>query len=615
MKLIHELIDESAKKYGSHTALLDEYSGYSVTYRQLGEDIKKIAGALQHLGIGKGMHLAQFCENASRWMVMDQAIAKCGAVNVVRGSLAPVDELKYIYKHSDSTILITDSYKVIDDLEESLSKNNSNFVIYIGSETQRTNSTALTVISFEELLKMGEQSVYKTVEVNEDDLATLIYSSGTTGRPKGIMLTHKNMASQIVAINPILKLKETKTVTIMLPIWHAYERICEYYLLSIGTKNCYTNVKNFKKDLQKYRPHYLVSVPRIWEAIYEGVFNEIKKKSLTFRTILNFFLDSSLKLNLSKRILDNTCIYNQNPKLIKKLESLIITTGLSPIHTLAKNLVYSKFHQVIGGRFIKGISGGGALAQHIDDFFLSVGIEIYVGYGLTETSPVLAVRRENNNKAYSTGSALPNTEFLIVNPETYAPLPIGEKGLVLTKGPQVMKGYYNDPENTKKVLMPNGFFVTGDIGWMTNDNHLVLTGREKDIIVLSNGENVEPEAIEQSCMTSPFVKQIVLAGQDKNALSALIVPNMEAIQELAEKKKINNLSNPLENPELKNEILKDLRKKVQERNTFRSHERLANIEFVQEGFTPENGLMTLTAKIKKNEVYEKYKNTIESMYN
>lgn len=615
MKLIHQIIEESTLKYGSHMALLDEYSGYSITYRQLGEDVKKISAAFQHLGVEKGMHIAQFSENCSQWMITDQALAKCGAVNIVRGSLAPVEELKYIYKQSDSVALVTDSYKLIEDLQDFLSENNCKFIIYIGSEkTKGQSKSNVTIMSFNNLLEIGEKTSFNKVEINGEDLATLIYSSGTTGKPKGIMLTHKNLASQLVAIPFAINLKETKTVTVVLPIWHAYERICEYYLLSIGTKNCYTNVKNFKKDLQKYKPHYLMSVPRIWESIYENIYSEINKKSPIAKNIVNFLINASHKLEQSNRILKGNCINNQHPSIGQKIQSYMTAIALSPIHSLARNLIYSKFQKAIGGRFLKGISGGGALAKHIDDFFLAVGLDIYVGYGLTETSPVVAVRLEGENKAYSTGPALTNTEFLIADPETYTPLKKGEKGIVLIKGPQVMKGYYKDKENTKKVLLSNGYLVSGDIGWLTDDDTLVLTGRAKDIIVLSNGENVEPDAIEQSCMTSPFVKQIVLAGQDKNALSALIVPNMDAIHELAQKKKIN-ASNPLQSTELKNEILKELRKKVQERETFRNHERLSNIEFVPEAFTPENGLMTLTAKIKKNEVYERYKQTIEAMYN
>ena len=189
---------------------------------------------------------------------------------------------------------------------------------------------------------------------------------------------------------------------------------------------------------------------------------------------------------------------------------------------------------------------------------------------------------------------------------------IAEDGEVLIHAPTcMMQGYYKDPEATKKVLLSNGYFATGDIGWLTDDGSLILTGRMKDTIVLSNGENIEPESIEQSCMTSPFVKQVVLTGQDKEFLSALIVPDMNAISEYAKKK---NISNPLTDTAFKNEVLKDIREKVQKRTCYRAFERIADIAFVDEEFTPENGMMTQTAKIKKNVVLQKYADKIESMY-
>lgn len=612
LKLIHVLFKDLAKRYGSHIAVEDNYCGYTATYKQLYNDIMLAAAGIQSLGLEKGMHVAQFSENCSRWLVLDQAIFNCGAVNAVRGSLAPIDELKYIYEQSDSVALITDSIKVIDGLNDLLNEKSAKFVIYLGNQTIQ-NTYNFPVYNFDNLLELGKNETFSEIEIKNDDIATLIYSSGTTGKPKGVMLTHENIASQLPAAKHALDLKETKTLTAVLPIWHAYERTCEYYIFSIGSRLCYTNIKNFKKDLQVYKPHYLIAVPRIYEAIYDAVITEVRKKSTTAQKIINFFIKSSTKRNFSKRILEGTCIMNQSPTLGEKVKHRVISSTLAPIDHVAKNLIYSKFKQALGGRYIKGISGGGALARHIDDFFLSVGIEVLVGYGLTETSPILSVRPSENNKAYSVGPAFLNTEFLVVNQETLQPVPVGQKGVVLARGPQVMKGYYKDPENTKKVKLSNGFLNTGDIGWMTNDGYLVLTGRSKDIIVLSNGENIEPEAIEQSCMTSPFVKQVVIAGQDKNALSALIVPNMEAIKELANKKNLG-ADNPLKCNELKNEILKELRERVQNRKTFRSHERLANFDFVEEEFTPENGLMTMTAKIKKNEVYERYREKIEAMY-
>lgn len=613
MKFITDVIEASAKRYGTYVALEDEYSGYNATYEQLYEDIKKAATAFQKIGVSKGFHIAQFSENSAKWMVLDQGLLKNGAVNAVRGSNAPVSELKYIYNHSDSKGLITDSKAVYENMVDYVISKGGKFIIYTGKEELSREGKEIAVYSFEEFLKLGHDKSFKEVERDENDLATLIYSSGTTGKPKGIMLTHKNIVSQIINIDPVLKVKETYKITTVLPIWHAYERTCEYYMMFRGIHLSYTNIKNFKKDLKKYKPNYFIVVPRLFEAVYDGIMAEMKKKSEFQRNLFNFFINISEKYWAAKRLTDGTDVYNQNPSMFEKLRSNVKQGVLFGIHKLGDKLIYSKIKSVLGGSFIKGISGGGAMAKHIDDFFQAIGIDIYVGYGLTETAPVLAVREVGDNKLYSTGNALPETELMIVDIDTMKPVKKGQKGVVLARGPQVMKGYYNDEEATKKVLLGNGFFITGDIGWFTEDDCLVLTGRAKDIIVLSNGENIEPDAIEASCMTSPFVKQIVLAGQDKNALSALIVPDMDEVKSFAKKKDIG-IQDILTNPVFKKEVMNNLKDIMQKNKSFRAHERIANIAFVEEAFTPDNGLMTLTAKIKKNAVYDRYSDLIEAMY-
>lgn len=613
IKLITDVFEASAKRYGTYTALEDDYSGYKATYEKLNDDILKAATAFQKLGISRGSHIAQFSENSARWMVLDQGLLKNGAFNAVRGSAAPADELKYIYNHSESEVLITDSKKVLENMVDFVASKGAKFVIYTGNDELNRENLPVAVYTFNEFLELGADKKFTPVAVDENDVATLIYSSGTTGRPKGIMLTHKNIVSQIINIDPVLKIKETNKITTVLPIWHAYERTCEYYMMSKGIHLTYTNIKNFKKDLKKFKPHYFIVVPRLFEAVYDGIMAEMKKKSETQQKMFNFFINVSQKYWASKRILEGTDIYNQHPSFWSKTVNFVEKTALFGLHKLGDKLVYSKIKAVLGGNFIKGISGGGAMAKHIDDFFQAIGIDIYVGYGLTETAPVLAVREIGDNKMYSTGNALPQTELLIVDIETMKPVKKGEKGVVLARGPQVMKGYYNDPEATKKVLLSNGFFITGDIGWFTDDNCLVLTGRAKDIIVLSNGENIEPDAIEASCMTSPFVKQIVLAGQDKNALSALIVPDMDEVKVFAKKNGLN-ISNPQECVELKKAVMNNLKDIMQKNKSFRAHERISNVAFVNEAFTPDNGLMTMTAKIKKNAVYDRYHDLIEAMY-
>ena len=219
LKLIHDIFKESATRYGSHTALFDEYSGYSVTYRQLYKDILSASAAMKSAGIKEGMHVAQFSENSSKWLVLDQGVLNCGAINAVRGSLAPIEELKYIYNHSDSSALITDNLKVVEGLYDHLLSSNAVAIIYIGKDdTSKFENSDIPFYTFEKLLEMGKGMDFEPVEVNPESVATLIYSSGTTGKPKGVMLTHNNIISQVYAINPILMIKETKTLLTMLPI-------------------------------------------------------------------------------------------------------------------------------------------------------------------------------------------------------------------------------------------------------------------------------------------------------------------------------------------------------------------------------------------------------------
>ena len=612
MKLLTEIIKDCSYKYGSRLALRDEYSGYIVTYRELYNDIMSMAGALQHFGVVKGTHVAMFSENCSPWFCVDRGIMMAGGVSAVRGSLAPKSELEYIYDYADCEALVTDSLQVIDELKDILVSKNAKFVIYIGKkELDRDNINGIPVMSFRKMLDTGLRLEFKPVEISESDLCTLIFTSGTTGKPKGAMLSHGNLASQVEVVHKHIYLKEGKTAILILPIWHAYERTCEYYATSIGMTLCYTNVKNLKKDIPKYAPHYMFCVPRIWESIYSSFTNEINKKPALIKNFIKLLLAVSKVRVKSIRIAQNRDIYHPHPSAYCCFANNVLAAMCLPLHLLAGKMIYSKFHKALGGRFIRGISGGGALGEYLDDFLETIDVEIYEGYGLTETSPVLSVRTDSNRKALSAGVALPETRFLIVDPQTLQPLKQGEKGMVMVKGPQVMQGYYKDPEATKKVLLSNGYFITGDLGWLTDDGSLILTGRMKDTIVLSNGENIGPEAIEQSCMTSPFVKQVVLTGQDREFLSALIVPDMNAIKEYAEKK---NITNPLTNPEFKNEVLKDIREKVQNRTCYRAFERIADIAFVDEEFTPENGMMTQTAKIKKNVVLEKYADKIASMY-
>lgn len=604
---------ELAKKNPDALMLNDEYSKTILTYGEFSSRITKFAAAFQKLGIKKGHKIAQFSENSAKWLTVDQGIMMCGAINAVRGSGAPIAELEYIYEHSDSCALVTDSIAVINGLSKLFDKNTPKFILYIGKEDVQglKNLFKIPFFTYDDFIEFSEDKKFWRITIDKNDPCTIVYSSGTTGKPKGVVLSHGNLLSQFAPIHTVLKVKKGRHLISILPIWHMYERLCEYYALSKYAIIDYTNLRNFKKDLIRFKPSYMISVPRIWVALYDGIMAEINSKPLYARIIFNVLLNVSKYCKQKKRILTNNSIYHDNAGIPSKIIPFITANILTPIDKFSMKFVYGKIKNALGGKFIKGISGGGALPHYIEDFFEAVGIKLFVGYGLTETSPVLSVRREEHNKIYSVGPALPGTEFLIVDQNTFKPLPQGQKGLILARGPQIMLGYYKDEEATSKV-MHDDYFITGDLGWLTIDNNLVITGRLKEIIVLSNGENIEADSIEDVCMEIPYIDQIMLTGQDMPYLTALVHLNMDEFARVLPKK--SNMD-PNNLDDFKSILLNEINMKIKSRKAFRPFEKVNDITFIKDGFTVENGMLTQSLKIKKFRVCEEFKNEIEAMYN
>lgn len=606
----------SSKKYADNIAIKDDYQKLRLTYKEAYKMICTTAIAFQAIGLRKGTHIAFFSENCAKWMLCDQAAMKCGIVNAVRSSAAPLDELKYIYEHSDCCALVTDSKDLIVKMTDYLKESDCKFILYIGNDKiSDLKGSGITLYDYDSLLKLADGKEFSSVRNSADDLATIVYSSGTTGRPKGIMLTNGNLTSQLFNINGEIELKPRQTVLNVLPVWHMYERTVEYFVVYSGGTLCYTNIRNFKKDIKKYKPDFMVAVPRLLEAIYEGIMSEIKGKSNLEKGIFFTLLNISKYYKKSLNILENNHRDIKNPSKFLKLRCTASVTCLYPIDKIANELIFSRIKKALGGKFPRFVSGGGALAPQIEDFFNAINVTLSVGYGLTETAPILTVRRfeRDRNRLYTAGQPLPETEIAIVDPDKLTLMPKGQKGLVLAKGPQIMKGYYKDKEATDKVLLKTGWFITGDLGWLSDDNFLTLTGRAKDIIVLSNGENIEPDPLEQECSMSEFVKQIVLVGQDKSSLAALIKTDEEAVTQWAQENGVKEATAE-QDPAFKKMLLKELNTRISSRPNFRPFERLSDIRFISEGFTIENGLMTFTAKIRKNVVFEKYEKLINEMY-
>ncbi len=608
-----------AENYGDLTAVEAPHASdpEKFSYADLFEAINNSASAFSHLGIQAGDVVALFSENSPRWLITDQGLMRAGGVDAVRGASAPAEELKYILMDSEAVGLVIQS----GDLWERLAlsdnqKNRLKFVIQLEGPAEKG------LIPWNEFLAIGKNngvdqtSTSKSSSNANQITATILYTSGTTGEPKGVPLTHANLLHQIRYLACIAYPPPGAPVLSVLPIWHAYERSAEYYFFSCACTQTYTTIKHLKRDIPRVRPVVMVTVPRLWEAVKEGFEDALKGMSSRQQNLIRFFLANSgahKKAFRKARNLLQTPVYFPQ-RIFAGFEGFIRW----PLHLLAAFLLWPKvLKQLTGGRLKYPINGGGAIALHVDEFFESLGVEMLVGYGLTETSPVVSCRRPWRNIRGSSGSPLPGTEFRIVDQDSGAPIGFRRRGLVFVKGPQVMSGYKGKPEASAKVLDSEGWFDTGDLGMLLPDGSLVLTGRAKDTIVLSSGENIEPGPLEEALLASPLINQVMLVGQDKKQLGALVVLNAEAVIKWAIKNKlIIDEKYDLTPPgklSLRRLLRSELNFLLQQRSGSRSDERLIGIALVHP-FSIENGLLTQTLKQRRERISLRDRDYIAEIY-
>ncbi len=629
-----EIWSLAAQRFGETVALNNPHVNPEVviTYSQLNQLIQQFAAGLQSLGVKIGDRISLFADNSPRWFIADQGIMTAGAVDAVRSGQAEREELRFIMANSGSTALVVEDLKTLTKLRDYLNALPIKLIVLLSDEKPEELAN-IKMLNFSGLIEVGSSQQLQPVTQTKDTLATLIYTSGTTGQPKGVMLSYGNLLHQVLTLGTVIQPQQGSRILSILPSWHSYERSCEYFLLSQGCTQFYTNLRYIKQDLKQYKPNYMVAVPRLWESIYEGAQKQFREQPANKQKLINTFFSISQRYIKARRLAQGLDLENLNPSATERISAKVQASILAPVHALGERLVYGKVREATGGEIKQVISGGGSLAKHLENFFEIIGVNIIVGYGLTETSPVTNARRPWRNLRGSSGKPIAGTEIKIVNPETRQPLPTGERGLVLIKGPQVMQGYYQNPEATAKAIDSEGWFDSGDLGWVTKENDLVLTGRAKDTIVLTNGENIEPQPIEDACLRSAYVDQIVLVGQDQKSLGALIVPNLEALQQWAFSQKLQlrlpadvpNLPKleasqsqlkeiDLNSKQIQDLFRQELNREVQNRPGYRSDDRIAVFKLILEPFSIENGMMTQTLKIRRPVVMERYHDMINGMF-
>ena len=579
------------------------------SYSELADLITKVSKSFINYGLVKGDVVTVISENSPRWLIADQGLMRLGAINAVRGINSPSVELDYIIEHSNSVGLIVQSKETwlkLNQKEEL--KKRLKFIINLEDEEFES------LISWSQFIKGVEKensqnNVFEKDNLQINDIATILYTSGTTGKPKGVPLTHANFLHQIINLAYIADPDPGTSVLSVLPIWHSYERSAEYFFFSCGCTQYYTIPKFLKDDITQIKPVVMATVPRLWEAIHDGFFQALKKMPSNKQRLLKFLIKNSSSVKKNLRKIKNLDI-NQI-SLIAKIPLLGSCFVRFPLHKLATIFLWpSILRQLCGEKLKFPINGGGALPEHVDLFFESLGIDVLVGYGLTETSPVLTCRRRELNVRGSSGQPLKFTEIKIVNEDKTKILNFREIGKILVKGPQVMKGYLNNELATKDVLSKDGWFDTGDLGFLIPNGSLFITGRAKDTIVLSSGENIEPNPLETEILSSEFINQIQLVGQDKKCLTALVVPNIELVENKFLEKDLSKLNL---NKNVASFFKSQINNLLKNRLGSRYEEQILDCYFV-DAFTLENGLLTQTLKQKRKEIEKLYSSQIESMY-
>lgn len=595
-----------------------------VSFAKLFEDVLLLARAFSSRGVAKGDRVMLLSDNRYGWIVTDLAIVALGAVGVPRGSDTPTRELVYIMENSRCAHLVVETQQLLEQHRPELKKLSGlkNIFVMTGPEQ---HSLFGKIYSYQELLKdrtYSRQDVQRFIErgneIASTDLLTVIYTSGTTGMPKGVMLTHDNVMHNIRCVPEIIKLTAQDRWLSILPSWHIFERTAEYVALSGGCCLVYSGVKTFAQDLECYRPTVVATVPRVWESLHSRVLATLRKKGKATISMFEFLVEVSIRYRRNRRILRGHLPRFEKPSALAnafaKVRAAIICICLSPLYAAAKRKL-GGVRQRFGGRLRLAVSGGGSLADYLEDWIDAVGIRIVNAYGMTECSPAIAGRGLDCEIYGTLGRAVAHTRVRIVSEHGHLLGP-GEEGLIEVKGPQVTIGYENNREETLKAFTDDGYLKTGDLGKLTINRELVVTGRAKDIIVLASGENIDPTRIESTITMFPFIEDAVLVGQDRKGLGALLVPNLEELKGWADKT-FSNLRKETEELLTDNRILDQVKREINQRlkptKGFKAYERLHGITFLEKGLKSGEEL-TNTLKKKRHIIERNYHQKINQLF-
>ncbi|MCF8306165.1 MAG: long-chain fatty acid--CoA ligase [Ignavibacteriales bacterium] len=567
----------------------DKYE--DISYQDFATNTENFALGLASLGVKRGDKVAIISENRPEWKYSDFAILGLGAVDVPLYPILTSDTIEFILNNSESVgIIVSNKFQLNKVLKVRQNTPHLKFIIVMN---EINTAEYEGVSNFTDIQKKGiefgkgdRNYFLESCDLcNEDDLCTIIYTSGTTGEPKGVILTHKNIVSNVRGAHEVFDMKVTDVFLSFLPLCHIFERMAGYYTaLSAGATIAYAeSIEKIAQNMVEIKPTLMTAVPRLFERMYSRIKKNFEAQPAKKQKIINWALEVGKEYRKAKKS-------GGQPPI-----------GLNIKHKLADKLVFQKLKEKTGGNLRFFISGGAALSRELGEFFDTVGILIIEGYGLTESSPVLACNRLNDYKFGSVGKIFPGVE-----------IKIAKDGEILAAGPNIMKGYYRNKKETDEVLK-DGWLHTGDIGVFDAEGFLIITDRKKHLFKTSGGKYIAPAPLENLFLSSKFIEQFVLIGDKRMFLSALIVPDFESIKEYADANRIqyNNVEELVNMKQIYEMLEKEL---GQIQKNIANYERVRKFTLLDRPFSVETGELTPKMSVKRKVIEERYRDLIEDMY-
>src|SRR5436190_19280543 len=565
----------------------------TITWREVGDIAREVALGLIALGREKGDMVALLSASRAEWVQSDFAIFSAGCVTVPVYPTYPPDLIAYVVNDSGArTIIVEDPVQLAKVLEaRDRMPALEQIVVITGYDAAQPPKMVMT---WETLRRLGRDSVNahqrtlaeRVASTSSTDLATIVYTSGTTGPPKGVMQTHGNHVAAVNASKQATPVEEGWVHLLFLPLAHSFARLESFLGVAHGLTTAFAeNLDKVGENLKETRPHFICSVPRVFEKVYAKILSGVEAGSPVKRKIFHWAVG-----------VGRDVIRHQQ-------RGQPVPFGLELRRKLADRLVFAKLHAALGGRLQWAVSGGAPLSRDIAEFFHAAGILLLEGYGLTETCPALTFNRPGRFKFGSVGQALPGVE-----------LKIADDGEILARGPNIAtKGYFKQAEATREVFEPDGWFHTGDIGTIDGERFLFITDRKKDLIVTAGGMNIAPQNIENLLKADPFISQVMVYGDRRPYPVALITVNPEELSKFAREQGIlvNEAAVIVKHPKL----VERIGRTIEEKNTqLQSYAKIKRFTVLPIDFTLDGGELTPTLKVKRKVVSQKYKDAIEELY-